>query len=118
MAAPTKTDDKKATGAGIKVLRIGIVQNGKIIDERELKRRDTVSIGNSQKATFPVSSDALPRNFDLFEASGSKYFLRFVDGMEGKIQLTGAEVKSFEDLKKLGRVTQRGDAQAVELTDE
>ena len=61
---------------------------------------------------------ALPRSFDLFEASGSKYYLRFVSGMEGKIQLTGAEVKTFDDLKKLGRVTQRGDAQAVELTDE
>ena len=61
MAAPTKTDDKKSTGAGIKVLRIGIVQNGKIIDERELKRRDTVSVGNSQKSTFQVSSEAISR---------------------------------------------------------
>ena len=94
MAAPTKTDDKKSTGVGIKALRIGIVQNGKIVDERELKRRDTVSIGNSQNSTFSVSSDTLPRNFDLFEAAGSKYYLRWVDGMDGKIQLTGAEVKS------------------------
>lgn len=117
MSAPSKTEDKKP-GPGIKVLRIGIVQNGKIIDERELKKRDTVSIGTTPKAMFQVSSDSLPKSFDLFEAAGPKYFLRFIDGMEGKIQLTGQEVKSFEDLKKAGRVSTRGDAQAVELTDE
>lgn len=116
MSAPTKTDGKQQ---GIKVLRIGVVQNGKIIDERELKKRETVSVGNSPKATFQVVSEALPRGaFELFEAAGPKYFLRFTDGMDGKIQLTGAEVKDFSGLKSMGKVSTRGDAQAVELTDE
>jgi hypothetical protein len=118
MSASTNRDEKPRPGGGIKVLRIGIVQNGKIIDERELKRRETVSIGSSQKATFQISSDALPRVFDLFEHAGGKYYLRFSPGMDGKVQLTGAEVKDLEGLKRAGRLIQRGDAAAVELSDD
>lgn len=117
MSSSKKSDGSKPA-AGIKVLRIGIVQNGKIIDERELKRRDTVSIGNSPKATFQVTSDALPRGvFDLFEAAGPKYWLRFTEGMDGRIQV-GSKVSDFKSLEAEGRVSQRGDAKALELADD
>src|SRR6187431_3193255 len=102
----SKSDGQK-TGAGtIKVLRIGIVQNGKIIDERELKKRETVSIGNNPKATFMVASDALPASkpHDLFEVDGGKYFLRFAENMDGKIQY-GSKVADLAALKKDGKIT-------------
>lgn len=121
MSAPTKSEAQKtAPASGIKVLRIGIVQNGKIIDERELKKRETVSVGNNPKATFMVASDSLPASkpFDLFEADGPKYFLRFAEGMDGRIQLTGQQVFSVGDLRKSGKVVQRSGVEAVELTDE
>ena len=99
------------------VLRIGIVQRGKIIEERELKNRETVSIGTSPKATFQVNSETLPRMFDLFEYDAGKYYLRFEDGMEGKIQLDDEKVEDFQALEKKGRVVQRGGKRAVVLSD-
>jgi hypothetical protein len=115
---PARGPPARAPPQGPKVLRIGIVQNGKIIEERELKKRDTVSIGSNPKATFQVSSPSLPPFFDLFEAVGSKYYLRFTKGMEGRIQLSGSRVADFGTLEKEGKVLMRGDSPAVELTDE
>lgn len=111
------SSSQKNQGGGPKVLRIGIVQNGKIIDERELKRRETISVGTHQKATFQVNTQALPRSFDLFDYDGKKYYIRFNDKMEGRIQLDGNEVKTFPDLEQMGRVKKRGEADAVEIND-
>lgn len=119
MSAPSKTDGQKAPAGTIKVLRIGIVQNGKIIDERELKKRETVSVGNNPKATFMVASDALPASkpHDLFEVDGGKYYLRFAENMDGKIQY-GSKVADLAALKKEGKITKRGGADALELNDD
>lgn len=112
MSASKKTDSQ----SGPKVLRIGIVQKGKIVDEREMKKRETVSIGTSEKSSFSVASDAVPKHFDLFDYDGKNYFLRYSKEMEGRIQLTGDVVKSFDDLKQAGRVVDRK-GPAVKLTD-
>ena len=37
-----------------KILRVGVIQGGKIIEERHLKRRDTVTIGQDAGNTFVV----------------------------------------------------------------
>lgn len=113
MSSSSKSEPK-----GPKVLRIGIVQRGKIIDERELKRRETVSVGTHQKAMFNVQSDALPRSFDLFDYDGTKYYVRFTENMDGRIQLHGNKVQSFQELEAAGKVTKRGDTKAVELRDD
>src|SRR5207249_3564169 len=75
-----------------KVLRIGVIQGGKIIEERRLKRRETVSVGYGPKNTFTISSHAAPKTFDLFEFTGTQYFLRLAEGMDGRIQLSGDAV--------------------------
>src|SRR5688572_6753406 len=112
------SSSNKSEPTGPKVLRIGIVQRGKIIDERELKKRETVSIGTHQKAMFPVQSDALPRSFDLFDYDEKTYYVRFTDKMDGRIQLEGTKVQNFPELEAQGKVIQRGDSKAVEISDE
>jgi len=102
---------------GQKVLRIGIVQRGKIIDERELKRRETVSVGTESRAMFQVSSDSLPPQFDLFDYDGKNYFIRFTDAMQGRVQSEGSKVQTFADFESAGQVTERKGAKAVPLTD-
>ena len=102
---------------GPKVLRIGIVQRGKIIDERELKRRETVSVGSDERATFTASSDAMPTKFDLFEFDGKNYFLRFEPTMDGRIQLNGQKIADFNRLRQQGQVTRKSGAEAVPLDD-
>lgn len=113
MSAAKKSGEKEAP----KVLRIGIVQRGKIIDEREMKRRETVTVGSSENATFTVASPALPSSFDLFEYDGKRYYLRFTPDMEGRVQHSGNEVLSFDKLRGMGRVVKRGDHEAFVMDD-
>ncbi|MCC7381036.1 MAG: AgmX/PglI C-terminal domain-containing protein [Deltaproteobacteria bacterium] len=110
--------DSRAPGQLGKVLRIGIIQGGKIIEERRLKKRETVSVGSGPKATFQISSGAVPKHFDLFEFTGTQHFLRFADGMEGKIQLTGDSVSDFKQISGRGQAVKRGNVMGVELNDE
>jgi TonB family protein len=76
----------KAESQGPRILRIGIVQGGKIVEERLVRKRADVTIGQSSKNTFVVpASNAVPRTFTLFEVSGNTYALNFTDGMDGRI---------------------------------
>lgn len=102
---------------GPKVLRIGIVQRGKIIDEREMKKRETVSIGTGSKSTFQVSADGMPKAFDLFDYDGKQYWLRFSEGMDGRIQADGGTVKTFQSHQEAGEVVERKGSKAVPLPD-
>src|SRR6185436_19326829 len=72
---------------GPKVLRIGLVQGGKVIEERIIKQRTHVTIGPSEKSMFVVPSKNIPAQFRLFELSGSDYYLNFLDGMTGRVAL-------------------------------
>src|SRR5262249_28722903 len=72
---------------GPKVLRIGLVQGGKVIEERVIKQRTHVTIGPSEKSMFVVPSQAVPPSFRLFELIGNEYHLNFLDGMTGRIAL-------------------------------
>lgn len=99
-----------------KVLRIGIIQGGKIIEERKLKKRETVSVGQSPKAMFSVSSAAMPQTFDLFELVGNEYYLRFTDDMEGVVQLDETVVHDLNQLKN-SQTQKRGNAYAFKITD-
>ena len=45
----------------IRVLRIGILQGGKIIHERLIKPGQSVTIGESEKNTFVFKSQRLPK---------------------------------------------------------
>ena len=55
----------------IKILRIGIIQGGRIVEERLVRKRESITIGQSAKNMFVVLSDALPRNWLLFEMTGN-----------------------------------------------
>jgi hypothetical protein len=72
---------------GPKVLRIGLVQGGKVIEERVIKQRSHVTIGPSEKSMFVVPSQSVPPNFRLFELVGNEYHLNFLDGMTGRVAL-------------------------------
>ena len=52
---------------GPKVLRIGLVQGGKVIEERVIKQRTHVTIGPSEKSMFVIPSKNIPPSFRLFE---------------------------------------------------
>lgn len=78
---------RAVAATGPKVLRIGVVQAGRVIEERIVKQRTHVTVGPSEKSMFVIASDAVPANFKLFELVGAEYFLNFVDAMSGRIAL-------------------------------
>src|SRR5712672_2697748 len=100
---------------GPKVLRIGLVQGGKVIEERVIKQRSHVTIGPSEKSMFVVPTQSVPPNFRLFELIGNEYHLNFLDGMSGRVALqTG--ITDLTSLRGQARKSQQG-AHQVRLTE-
>jgi len=83
---------------GPKILRIGVVQGGRVVDERLIKDRGHVTIGPSEKAMFVVPTRKLPPGFKLFELVSGEYHLCFLDGMHGRVALASG-VSDLEGLK-------------------
>lgn len=104
---------------GPKVLRIGLVQGGKVIEERVIKQRTHVTVGPSEKSMFVIPSRNIPANFRLFELGEGDYILNFLDGMGGRVALkTG--VSDLAALKSQAKRVSLGSAQMyqVALSDE
>src|SRR5262245_29209098 len=99
-----------------KILRIGIIQNGKIVEERLVRRRENVTIGQSTKNTFVVpASNALPRTFTIFELTPAGYALNFSDSMDGRVSL-GEQVVALPALRQ-GKAQKRGELWHLLLND-
>src|SRR3977135_1515758 len=96
---------------GPKVLRIGLVQGGRVIEERIIKQRTSVTIGQSEKAMFVIQSGNVPSPFELV---GNDYFLNFMDGMSGRVALATG-ITDIGALK--GQAKKVGNAYQVKLTD-
>jgi hypothetical protein len=100
----------------VKVLRIGILQDGKIVQEKRIGEGNTVTVGASPKATFSYALPKVPRKFPLFVAKGDKYFLRFLPSMAGKIA-TKDGVQALDALGKSGAAKRKGDVYVLPLTE-
>jgi hypothetical protein len=105
-----------AANAGPKVLRIGVVQAGRVAEERIIKQRTHVTVGASEKNMFVVSTQNLPPTFRVFELVGNDYHLNFLDGMTGRIALpTG--ISDLNMLKGQAKRNAQG-AYQVRLTED
>lgn len=99
---------------GPKVLRIGLVQGGKVIEERVIKQRTHVTIGPSEKSMFVIPSKNIPPSYRLFELAGGDYVLNFLDGMTGRVALkTG--ISDLAALKSQAKRVAVGNVQVYQL---
>jgi hypothetical protein len=78
---------RAVAATGPKVLRIGVVQSGRVIEERIIKQRTHVTVGPNEKSMFVIASSAIPPSFKLFELIDSDYHLNFIEGMSGRVAL-------------------------------
>jgi hypothetical protein len=101
--------------AGPKVLRVGLVQAGKVIEERIIKQRTHVTIGPSENSMFVLASKNIPGNFKLFELVGADYVLNFLDGMGGRVALTTG-VSDLGALRSQAKKVAVGSLQAYQVT--
>ena len=107
---------RAVAATGPKVLRIGVVQSGRVVEERIIKQRSHVTVGPSEKNLFVIAGSSIPSSFRLFELIGSDYHLNFLDGMQGRIALpTG--ISDLNVLKGQAKRTSQG-AYQVRLTED
>lgn len=76
-----------------KLLRIGIIQDGKIVREKLIKAGESVTVGESPKCTFvfPKTSLEAPE-FTLFRATPDGYALHYTRAVRGKVSAGGKVV--------------------------
>ena len=96
-----------------RVLRVGLVQEGRIVEERQVPRGTDVTAGTSEKCTFVLRDRRLPRVASVLRWVGDKpqsvshYRLCISEFMRGKVALdTG--VSDFDALRAMGRRTRHG----------
>ncbi|HYP97743.1 MAG TPA: AgmX/PglI C-terminal domain-containing protein [Polyangiaceae bacterium] len=107
---------RAVAATGPKVLRIGVVQGGRVSEERIIKQRTHVTVGPSEKNMFVIATSNVPATFRLFELVGNDYHLNFLDGMTGRIALpTG--ISDLSLLKGQARRTSQG-AYQIRLTED
>jgi len=100
-----------------KVLRVGVIQGGKIVEERLLPPRQAVTIGTSPRNTIAVPESGLAASILVFSHSGDRYSLLFEDGMEGRIQ--GPQgAADFGALISQGLAAQHGKTYSVPVRDD
>lgn len=104
-----------ATQSREKILRVGIIQNGRIIEERLLRTREPVTVGQRLKNTFVIASSEFPTSFTLFDTKGAKgYTLQFTGKMTGRMSL-GDSVYDLKALRDSGKATKSGSNWQVQL---
>ena len=96
-------------------LRIGIALGDHFVDERLLRSRENVTLGQSGKNTFSVPVEDLPRSWQLFTVESGRYVLHFTDAMDGRLS-DGQNVYTFDALKGRG-AERRGDHWAVPMVE-
>jgi len=106
--------------AGSKVLRVGLFRDKKIVEERIVRRRETVSIGTAAKNHLIIRAGTLPpkleSRFELFQLVGNDYILNFTGEMTGKIALPGG-VQKLEHLRDTGAARNAGTHYQIKLAD-
>lgn len=105
----------KAPG-GPKVLRVGLIQDGKIVEERIIRKRETVSVGTKESNHFVLSAPNLPARFDLFQIVGEDYILNFTEDMSGRVGLPGG-VQQLDQIRASGGARNAGSHWQVKLND-
>ncbi len=105
-----------AMSSSQRVLRVGLIQAGKIIEERVLKRADPVTIGPEARNTFVMPASHLPASFSIFEHRNSQYHLVFTKEMQGRVRVGTSDV-DFATLRQQDLAKKRGDCYVLPLTD-
>ena len=91
-----------------KILRIGLFQNGKFIEERLIHARKSVTIGQGMSNTFVFPDARLPRSFTVLEAGrDGQYVLHFNDAMVGKLSVADG-TQPLSELARSGKARKQG----------
>ncbi|MFT5991945.1 MAG: TonB family protein [Bradymonadia bacterium] len=105
-----------ATKSVERILRVGVIQNGRIIEERLLTSKQPVTVGQKLKNTFVIASNKFPAQHTLFDVKSGGYQLVITDSMEGRVQV-GDQVYDMTQLKQSGKAKKASGGYAIEIND-
>jgi len=100
-----------------KVLRVGVILGGKIVEERVLAPRQTVTIGSGAKNTIVLAQPGMPDSATLLSWSGDQYHLHFKEGAEGNVQSPQGQA-DFGALVAQGLAKKQGTVFVVPVRDD
>jgi hypothetical protein len=114
MSAETKPAPSKPA---VKVLRIGVVVDGKIAQERLIRAGEPVTVGEGPRNTFVLAGTKLGASHTVFAPrSGNTYALSVPEWVDGKIA-TGASAQELSELRRAG-ATRVGDNWVYPLSEQ
>ena len=111
-----KASDTKNKGK--KILRLGLIQEGRILEEKLIRKPQDVTIGKSDKATFMVPLEGFPEAYKMFVYRKGLYYLRFTSRMQGKIAIQPGEVYTLAQLRSSNMVKRSKDIYYFELKEQ
>src|SRR5262245_21596246 len=77
-----------------RALRVALVENGRIVEERVIERRAVITVGEREDCVFVVARQMLPPSMRLLEYDGKRLYLCWLEGMLGRVA-TGGRVEDF-----------------------
>jgi outer membrane biosynthesis protein TonB len=104
----------KPASSGAKILRVGVIRDGKIIEERHIRQPSGVTVGQDGTNTFVIPASELPASFPVFEYRNGQYTLLFTDRMNGRVANRSGDF-DFAGLKSKGLVQKRGSVWVLPL---
>lgn len=102
---------------GPKVLRIGKVQGGRVIEERVVKQRTHVTIGSSHTNMFLAAGHNVPETMRLFELVANEYVINLTDAMTGRVALPSG-VTDVTQARASGLAKRAGTYYQLKLTED
>jgi hypothetical protein len=93
---------RAALPAGEVVLRVGWVQDGRIVEERKLRRGQMLSVGSSEKCDFTLGAEGAPRFLRVFGWSAKAARLHLDERISGRVVLESG-VCDLEQLRARAR---------------
>lgn len=91
-----------------KILRLGVIENGRILEETLFRERKSISVGQNFKNDLVLPSEQAPQSSTLFElGSDDTYKLVFTPDMRGRVLLDDG-VFGVEELISSGKATAAG----------
>ena len=107
MCAFRQTTKQESDHDSAKILRIALIQEGNILEERWFKQGKSVSIGQATNNDLVLPTSKLPSKFKMFSFHKGQYTLRFQPGWEGQVTLED-QLHSLAQVREQGLVQESG----------
>ncbi len=91
-----------AQPAGPRVLRIGVVRGGRVVEERIIKERRDVTVGSNEKNLFVIAHDSVPASYTLFQRARDGYVLNIDRHLSGRIKTPGGATDIAQAYEEAG----------------